>query len=125
ADRARFAEVPGGVEQRDPAQDRRARPAREGLDDTLPTAGAERALRRGAFHRLGRNRSAPVEAADDLARAQPYRVPILTQGAEVDLSREVRDLRARHADAEIAARDAQAPEPLVVEDLGPPGEHRV
>jgi hypothetical protein len=99
-----------------------ARPAREGLDHALPPSGRERALCRRALHRLGGHRARPVELADDVTGAQADGVAVLPQRAEIDLAGELGDLRARHADAEIAASDPEPLGPRVVEHLRPAGK---
>jgi hypothetical protein len=56
---------------------------------------------------------------------RPHEVAILAQGAEIDSPRQVRDLGARHADAEVVPGDVEPPRPGVVEHLAPAGQHRV
>src|SRR5439155_15263514 len=127
ADGHGLAEMRGGMEERDAAQHRGPRPAREGLHHLLG-AGAEGTFRRRLLERRGRDLPAPVlvaEVADDLARAAPDGVAVLAQGGQIDLPRQLGDLRAGHADAEVAARAAQALSPRVVAHLVAPVEDRV
>src|SRR5262249_11329827 len=106
ADGRGLPEVRPGVHDRDPAQDPRARTSVEALHHAL-RAGAEPPLGCGLLLRLGRDVAAPVEALHPLARAASHRVAILAERGEVDLLRQLADLWARHADPEIAARDAE------------------
>src|SRR3954470_13641534 len=113
----------GAVEEREAAEQRGARAAGEHLHQRLGAA-AERALGGGLLHRLRRRDALPVlglEAAHELARARADRIAIRAQRADVDLARELADLGARHADAEVLARDAELRGPGVVEHLRPPG----
>src|SRR5258705_9202050 len=101
------------MKQGDAAQHRRARPAGEALHDHFGP-DAERLLGGGAFDGLGRHRTLPVlglEAADHLARAAPHRVAVLAKRTELDLTRQLPDLGAGHADAEVAAGESPAPVP--------------
>src|SRR5437867_13167407 len=117
----RLTHVSGWMKEGNAAQHHRARPSGEGLRHRLGP-GAEGALG------LDRHLAIPVlglEATDHLARAESHRVAVLAERAGVDLPRQLRDLGAGHADAEIVAGDAEPLHPRVVEDLGTPGQHRV
>src|SRR5262249_42012156 len=127
ADGDRLAEMPGRMKERDPAQHHRARATRERRHHALGSR-PERLLGGGALETGGLDGSLPVigtKRADDLPRPVPDGVAILAERVDVDLARQFRDLGGRHADAEVAPGDAEALAPLVVEDLGPPGEHGV
>src|SRR5881409_3055324 len=118
--------MPGRMEQRDAAQDGRARAAGEDLYHLLG-ARAERAVGGRFLQRRRRELAAPVavlEVANDLARAAPDGVAVLAQGHEVDRTGELRHLGTGHADAEVTARDAEALPPRVVAHLLAPGDQR-
>src|SRR4029079_11697341 len=85
--RGRFAQMSRGMEQRDPAQQHAARPARERLGDLLGPR-AERPLGGGALRARGLALPLPVlrpEPFDDLAGAAAHGVAIFAHGAHVDL----------------------------------------
>src|SRR2546428_1100753 len=99
--------MPGGMEQRDAAQDGGARAAGEDLHHLLG-ARAERAVVGRFLQRRRRELAAPVAVlvvALDLARASPDCLSLLAQGHEVDLAGELRHLWTGHAETQVTARD--------------------
>src|SRR5260370_6341833 len=80
-DGGRLAHVAGGVEERDRAQQRGARPAREALGERLGPR-PEGARGGGPLDRVGLQPPVPVpgpEGRGCLARAVPQRVPVLSE----------------------------------------------
>src|SRR5688500_450609 len=116
--------MPRGVEERDAAEHRRARAARERLHHRW----RDGAFGGDALHGRLLDLALPVlrlEAADELAGALAHRVAILAERVEVDLLAELGDVRALHAHAEVRPVAAEPLHPRLVEDLVAPREHWV
>src|SRR5262245_60098198 len=124
-DGGRLAEMPRRMEQRDAGEQHGARAPRERLDDHLASGGRERALGRRTLEAGRLAHALPVlrlEAADHVARAPADRVAIFAERADVELPGQIPHFGARHADPEVAPRDAEPLHPRVVEYLVAAGE---